>query len=144
MNKEERMKRPGIFAVVVVLVGFFSAGASAQQDLVETISRDCKSEIARFCGSVSPGRSRVIACLYANIDKLTSDCGFALIDAAPELDSTVAKLALVAKGCGNDLRAFCPRVRPGEGRLLGCLSSNKDTISFQCREALKAGGLNEF
>jgi hypothetical protein len=138
------MKRIGISVVIVVLIGFLSGSAVAQQDLVETISRDCKEEIARYCGSVSPGRSRILACLYAYTDKLTSGCGLALIDSSSELDRTIANLALVAKGCRNDLRAYCSMVRPGEGRLLGCLNRNKDNVTAQCKEALKAGGLNEF
>jgi len=138
------MKRIGISVVIVVLVGFLSGPASAQRDLVETITRDCRGEIARYCGSVSPGRSRMLACLYAYSDKLTAACGFALIDGAPELDRSIANLALAAKGCGDDLRAYCSRVSPGEGRLLDCLNKNGDKVSAQCKEALKAGGLKDF
>lgn len=138
------MKRIGSSVVIVVLIGFLSGPAVAGKDLVETISRDCKGEIARYCGSVSPGRSRTLACLYAYSDKLTAVCGLALVDGAPELDRSIANLALVAKGCGNDLRAYCSKEKPGEGRLLACLNSNRDRVSAQCKEALKAGGLNDF
>jgi Cysteine rich repeat len=138
------MKEIGISVVIALIIGFVSGPALAEKDLVETISRDCKGEIARYCGSVSPGRSRVLACLYAYIDKLTSHCGLALIDSSSELDRTIANLAVAAKGCGDDLRTYCSRERPGEGRLLGCLDRNKDKVSALCKEALKAGGLNEF
>ena len=139
------MKRFGIdVVVIVVLIGFFSSPVVAQKDLLETISRDCKGEITRYCGNVNPGRSRVLACLYAHSDKLTAACGSALIDGAPELDRTIANLALAAKECSRDLKTYCSTVRPGEGRLLGCLNQYKDQVSAQCKEALKAGGLNEF
>jgi hypothetical protein len=138
------MKRVGISVVVVVLIGFLSGPAGAAQDLVEAISRDCKGEIARYCGTISPGRSRMLACLYAQNEKLTSDCGFALMDAMSELDRSIANLALVVKGCRADLKAYCPKVRPGEHRLMDCLSGNKDKVSAGCKEALKSGGLNEF
>ena len=138
------MKRIGISVVIVVLIGFFSGTAVAERDLVETITRDCKGEIGRYCQSVSPGRSRVLACLYAYSDKLTAACSLALIDGAGELDHSIANLALVAKGCGRDLRAFCSTVKPGEGRMLNCLDINKNKVSPQCKEALKAGGLKEF
>ncbi len=137
------MKRIAISALVVI-IGLLSAPALAEKDLVESISRDCRGEIARYCGSISPGRSRMLACLYAHSDKLTAVCGLALIDGAPELDRTIANLSLVAKGCGNDLRAYCSKVSPGEGRMLDCLNKNSDRVSGQCKEALKAGGLNEF
>ncbi len=136
------MKRIGISIGIVVLAGFFSSPAIAQRDLVETISRDCKGEIGRYCGNISPGRSRMLACLYSNSDRLTAACGLALLDGIPELDRTVANLALAAKGCGGDIRAYCSTVRPGDGRLLECLDRNR--VSAACKEALKAGGLNEF
>ncbi len=138
------MKRFGIIVIIAAVVVFLSGTAVAEKDLVETISRDCRGEIARYCGSISPGRSRMLACLYAHSDKLTAVCGLALIDGAPELDRTIANLSLVAKGCGNDLRSYCSKVSPGEGRLLDCLNRNGDRVSGQCKDALKAGGLNEF
>ena len=138
------MKRIGISIVVAALVGFFSGEAAAAQDLVESITRDCKGEIARYCGTISPGRSRMLACLYAHNEKLTSDCGFAVMDGISELDRTIANLAVVVKGCRADLKAYCGKVRPGEHRLMDCLSGNKDKVSAGCKEALKAGGLNEF
>ncbi len=138
------MKRIGISVVIGVLVGSFSGTAIAEKDLVETITRDCKGEIGRYCTSVSPGRSRMLACLYAYSDKLTAACGLALLDGAPELDRSIANLALAAKGCGNDIRAYCSTVRPGEGRLLNCLDINGNKLSAQCKEALKSGGLKDF
>ena len=134
----------GIGVAVVVLMGVFSGPAVAAQDLIEAISRDCKGEIARYCGNVSPGVSRILACLYAHNDKLTAACGFVLIDGSAELDRTIANLAVVVKGCRTDLKAYCSKVRPGESRLMDCLSENKDKVSAGCKEALKSGGLNEF
>ncbi len=143
-KKEEKMKRIGSSVMILAVIGLFSGTAVAERDLVETITRDCKVEIARFCQSVSPGRSRMLACLYAYSDKLTAACSFALIDGADQLDRSIANLAVVAKGCGRDLRAFCSTVKPGEGRMLNCLDINKNKVSPQCTEALKAGGLKEF
>lgn len=139
------MERIRIGGIVVVLIVLLSGPAGAgQKDLVETISRDCSREIALYCINVSPGRSRVLACLYAHSNKLSATCGFALIDGVPELDRSITNLALVTEGCGQDLRAYCSTVRPGEGRLLGCLENNKEKVSAGCKEALKAGGLNDF
>lgn len=138
------MQRIGTSVVIAVLIGLFSGTAVAERDLVETITRDCKGEIGRYCTSVSPGRSRMLACLYAYSDKLTASCSLALIDGAGELDRSIANLALVAKGCGRDLRAYCSTVKPGEGRMLNCLDINKNKVSPQCKEALKAGGLKDY
>ncbi len=138
------MKPTVITVVMSLLIGLLSGQAIAQGDLVETISKECKWEITRFCGDVSPGRSRMLACLYAHSDKLEAPCGLALIDAAPELDQAIAKLAMVATQCGADLRAYCSRVSPGEGRMVDCLNKNGARVSERCKGALKAGGLNKF
>jgi hypothetical protein len=130
--------------IIVVMSGFLSGSAGAQKDFVETISRDCRGEIQRYCVNVSPGRGRVLACLYAYSANLTAVCGSALLDAAPELDRTFANLAVAAKECRGDLRAYCSQISPGEGRLLGCLNRNYDKVSPSCKEALKAGGLSDF
>ncbi len=138
------MTRIRITLVIAVLIGFLSGPALGQDDPVETISRKCHGELARFCGEVSPGRSRILACLYAHSDKLTAACGLALIDATPQLNRQISNLALVAAECGGDLRKYCSLVDPGEGRLADCLNRNGDKVSAGCKDALKAGGLNRF
>lgn len=143
-QKEGPMKHIGIIIVSTFLISFISGPASAQQDLVETITRDCKGEILRYCVSVSPGQSRLLACLYAHSDKLSSSCGYALIDGSPQLARTITNLTFAANECRDELKAYCSTIRPGAGRLLNCLEENKEKISERCREALKAGGFKEF
>ena len=138
------MKPIGISVIIVAISGLLWGSAVAQQDLVETISRDCRGEIERYCVNVSPGRGRMLACLYAYSANLTAVCGSALLDAAPDLARTIANLALAAKECRGDLRAYCSEVSPGEGRLVGCLNRNNNKVSERCKEALEAGGLSGF
>ena len=38
--------------------------------------------------------------------------------------------------CRPDVRAFCPNIVPGGGRILSCLAGNKDRLSYPCRDAL--------
>lgn len=38
--------------------------------------------------------------------------------------------------CAPDVRAYCPNVVPGGGRILSCLAGNKDRLSPRCRETL--------
>jgi hypothetical protein len=56
----------------------FVASAGAQQSLVETVANGCKNEIETYCNDVTPGEGRVLACLYAYSDKLSSTCEYAL------------------------------------------------------------------
>ena len=97
----------------------------------------CNTELNTYCIDVTPGQKRLLACLYAHNDKLSSQCDFALFDAAIQLERAVAALAYVVNECDNDLMQFCSEEQVGEGRLLACLDKNADKISQRCTLALK-------
>ena len=135
------MKRMMIFfvALAILLIGITSA--NAQQGLVETVANGCKVEIEKYCSQVTPGEGRVLACLYAHEDKLSSKCEYALYDAAAQLERAVAALSYVANECDADLEKYCKSIAPGEGRLLDCLEKHDKQVSGRCKQALKDVGL---
>ena len=45
-------------------------------------------------------------------------------------------VARAVKSCAQDIDTDCGHVKPGEGRLMGCLYANDDKISNQCGMAL--------
>jgi len=47
-------------------------------------------------------------------------------------------LARAVARCADDIDAYCPHVKPGNGRLMGCLYSNETKISSECGLALNA------
>jgi hypothetical protein len=61
-------------ALAILLLGINSA--NAQQDLVDTVANGCKTELEKYCNQVTPGQGRVLACLYAYGDKLSSKCEY--------------------------------------------------------------------
>lgn len=135
------MKRMRVFfvALAILLMGFTIANAG--QNLVETVANGCKMEIEKYCGQVTPGEGRVLACLYAHEDKLSSKCEYALYDAAVRLERAVAALSYVANECDEDLEKYCRSIAPGEGRLLDCLEKHDKKVSGRCKQALKDVGL---
>jgi hypothetical protein len=42
----------------------------------------------------------------------------------------------VATGCDKELKSYCSKVTPGEGRVLACLYAHNDKISGKCEYAL--------
>ncbi len=42
----------------------------------------------------------------------------------------------VAKGCNKELKKYCSKVTPGEGRVLACLYAHEDKLSGRCEYAL--------
>ena len=69
---------------------------------------------------------------------------------APVLVSLLAMASLgIAPGprayaedpCAEDLRQLCPDVKPGSGRVVGCLRESRPKLSVACRERIDANDL---
>ena len=135
------MRRIMIFFVALAILLFGINSAIAQQDLVETVANGCKTELEKYCNQVTPGQGRVLACLYAYGDKLSSRCEYALYDAAVQLERAVAALSYVANECDADMEKYCESIEPGEGRLLECLEKHDKEVSGRCKQAIKDVGL---
>ena len=41
------------------------------------------------------------------------------------------------RACQDDIRKFCKKVKPGEGRIPRCLREHQKELSGDCRKALK-------
>ncbi len=113
----------------------------AEQNLVDSVLNGCKKELESYCKDVTPGEGRLLACLYAYMDKLSTKCEYALYDAAAQLERAIAALTYVANECDADLEKFCSSVRPGGGRLLDCLNKHEKDIDKRCTQAIKDVGL---
>jgi len=137
-STEEEMRT---FVIGMVVLGFMmiagGAAYAAEQGLVEIVADGCKTEIDTYCKGVKPGEGRILACLYANQEKLSNRCEYALYDAASQLQQAVTAINYLASECRDDLKTFCSNVKPGEGRLLDCIGKNKEKISNRCKQAIK-------
>ena len=130
-----------IVGIASLLLFSFIPASHAEQDLIESVITGCETELTTYCKDVTPGQKRLLACLYAHNDKLSSQCDFALFDAAIQLERAVAALAYVVNECDDDLMQFCGEEQVGEGRLLACLDKNEAEVSSRCKEALSEVGL---
>lgn len=110
------------------------------QGALDTFSEGCQTELTSFCKDVTPGEGRILACLYAFGDKLSPRCEYALYDSMGQLTRTLANLSYAVKECSDDLETYCSNIKPGEGRLLDCLSKNEGKVSERCSIALKDVG----
>ncbi len=135
------MKRFSICLLVLGGILLVVNPVRAQQGLLETVANGCKEELEKYCGNVTPGEGRVLACLFAYGDKLSGRCEYALYDAASQLERAVAALSYAVNECSSDLKQYCGGVAAGEGRLLECLQKNGDKVSQRCKQARKDVGL---
>jgi len=126
----------GLFCIVVLVI--FAGNAGALEALVESVVTGCEKELKTYCGKVTPGEGRILACMYAHNDKISGQCEYALYDAAAQLERFVAALTYVANECEDDLDKYCASVQAGEGRLAECLLvKNKGKVSKRCMQAMK-------
>ena len=135
------MKKRLKWMLVLMGVLLLATSAFAETDPVSTVAEGCRTEIDTYCKTVTPGKGRILACLYAHSEKLSNRCEYALYDAAAQLERAVAALTYLANECDDDLEKFCSSVQPGEGRLLQCLEKNKKKVSGRCKSAMKDVGL---
>jgi len=131
------MRHALVGMVVIGMVLVLSGAVSAQQTLVETVTKGCEKELKTYCKEVTPGDGRGLACLYAFSDKLSGQCEYALYDAAAQLERALSALTYVANECRDDLTKYCANIKPGGGRLLQCLDKNDAKVTKRCKQALK-------
>ena len=110
-------------------------------DVVETVIVGCETELTQYCGQVTPGEGRGLACLYAHGDKLSGQCEYALYDASAQLERFVSALSYLVHECADDVAAQCAEVEAGEGRLAQCLLDNKASLTPRCSTAIDTTGL---
>lgn len=127
--------------MVLAVAMMITTTAFAADPLTETVKNGCKAELGTYCKDVTPGDGRVLACLYANSDKLTAKCEYALFDAAIQLELAITALSYAAHECDDDLETYCADVPMGQGRLLDCIDRNKNKVSKRCLDALAETGL---
>jgi hypothetical protein len=133
--------------IAIIGVGFSvcalgSVAGAAQGPLADQVKQGCKAELESYCKDVTPGEGRLLACLYAFEDKLSSRCDYALYDAASRLEHAVAALSHGAAECKGDIEKHCSGVQPGEGRIIECLKKHENELTKRCTQAMKDIGLD--
>lgn len=132
MNKRELV----CTIVITFLLVCTPVVSQAAEDLVQSVITGCQTELETYCNDVTPGESRVLACLYSRSDKLSGKCEYALYDAAVQLERAVAALSYLVNECADDMDTLCDGVEAGEGRLLDCLDNNVKDVSQRCKDAI--------
>jgi hypothetical protein len=142
LNRKGKVMKKVMYCLVALCMMqvFAGKGYAETKGPVEIVADGCKKEINMYCKDVTPGEGRVLACLYAHEDKLSSRCEYALYDAAAQLERAVTALTYLANECREDLKAYCSDIKPGEGRLIQCIDRNKKKISGRCKQAIKDVG----
>jgi hypothetical protein len=130
------MRKISMCLAVVCCVVFLGGIAVAQEKgRVQKVMDACSKEVETYCKNVTPGKGRLLSCLYAYEDKISTQCQWALCEAVPSLEMALTTLSYLAGECRDDLVKYCSDVKVGEGRLIRCLGKNKGGLTDRCKTA---------
>ena len=110
--------------------------ALAQDDMLDYLLDSCEADLKQYCSQVTPGEGRILHCVAAHEDKLSSRCEYALYQASAMLEQVTAAIVYVARSCETEIRSLCGDVEAGEGRILACLDENEAKVGEQCKQAI--------
>jgi hypothetical protein len=131
------------FAGVLTL----STGANAQSDLAKKaearveaaakkIQDACSADVTKFCSSVTPGDGRLVLCMMAHEDKVSTKCDYAIYEATRNLERAIDRIEQTADACWGDIEKQCGETAPGGGRVAQCLVAKKASLSKDCSTAI--------
>lgn len=126
--------------VLALAAGLAAAPAAAlDEDDTTAILNACTADIGAYCADARRGGRRLIACFFANEDRISPRCRSALdgTDAAAVLRNYANFLV---QSCSDEAARYCADVAPGRGRLAACLGAQEAGLSPTCRNALNASG----
>lgn len=123
--------------VVTVFVSILSMGTANSQNPIDDAINGCAAELKAHCSTVKPGNGRLVACIKAHEDKVSSKCVFALNRADFRLNTLELFLNYVAFQCKDDAVKNCSGIKLGDRRVLKCLAKNQSKLKGNCVTALK-------
>ena len=131
------------------LLAILSVGSvSAQTDIGKTILEKltarvtklesaCGKDITKYCRTVTPGEGRMIYCMQAHEDKISTKCAFELGETATSVQTAADALKDAVIACKDEKNGVCGKILPGQGRIADCLLPNNTTASLVFAEATR-------
>ena len=130
--------------IVATIVAVLAAGAVANAQTVQTKLEDrltaavnkiqaaCGEDLKKYCSTVTPGEGRLLLCLEAHEDKISTQCEYSLFSAARNLDRALDRIEQTADACWNDIEKHCASVPAGGGGIARCLINQKSSLQPVC------------
>lgn len=109
-------------AASTALIAFSAAGAEEREG-----HHACHADVQKFCKGVQPGGGRIAACLKTHESELSPECKERIAEAREEMKE-------FHEACKQDVESLCKGVQPGQGRIMFCLSEQKDKLSAGCKQ----------
>ena len=122
----------------------FGTAAQAQTDAarqiearlsaaVKKIEAACADDAKKYCSTVTLGEGRLLLCMEAHEDKISTKCDYAVYEAARNLKGALDRIEEVADACWNDIEKHCANISEGGGRIAQCLAAQKASLAPACQ-----------
>jgi hypothetical protein len=128
-------------AIATIFLLALAHEAVAQSNIVARVVEACDSETKTYCNQVTPGRGRLLSCLYAHEDKLSAQCINTLYDGLALLERAIDEISYWVTQCDQDIDEYCAATEMGAGRIARCLLDNKPQLSERCTSAIDEVGM---
>ncbi|MGO9017632.1 MAG: cysteine rich repeat-containing protein [Syntrophobacteraceae bacterium] len=121
MKPDRLMVQPIIVAAMSMSLGLlsqsfaFAAGA-------------CQGDIARYCRGVQ-GPKQEMECLKEHKEQLSRKCKMHIVQ-------VLRAVKEAHQDCEADIYVFCQGVKPGKGRIIGCLKAHKQELTPECKAGI--------
>jgi hypothetical protein len=103
---------------------------------VEQIKSACSADARTYCSNVTQGEGRLLFCMIAHEDKLSTKCDYAIYKASRNLDRALDRLAQTADACWTDIERHCADAPEGPGQIAKCLVVKRASLSTTCRDTM--------
>lgn len=141
--------KPALTFMLASLMLAFTTGADAQtavarkaaariEAAVKKVAEACKDDLGKYCSTVTPGGGRLLFCMIAHEDKISTKCDYALYAASRNLERTLNHVARAADACWPDIEKHCANIPEGGGRIAQCLADKKTSLAKPCQAALSS------
>jgi hypothetical protein len=101
---------------------------------IQKLQSACRTEMASFCSSVTPGEGRLILCMQAHEDKISNQCGMALFETSRNIEAAANRVEKMANACWGDIQRLCT-----DGGSIGqCVMANRASLSPPCQAVVAA------
>ncbi len=119
----------GILIAVLFCIGFALAADSYAAN-----ASPCAGDVEKFCKDVKPGGGAIAACLSQHQNDLSPACK----EHVAAMQQRRELIRDINRECKQDAAKFCQDVRPGQGRIVRCLTAHENELSAPCGEKIKA------
>jgi len=141
-----RLKLSDVVAATTIVLAIFGT-ANAQTQLeskfearlnagLKKAQTACDEDLRKYCGDVTPGEGRLLLCLEAHEDKISTKCDYSLFEASRNLERALDSVAETADACWSDIEKYCAHTPPGGGHIVECLFGKKEALAPSCRSRL--------